>query len=159
MAPCRFRLAATTTYTISVTGPGGSKTASATVTVFSGIRYYAYIPDFFDKKIRIIDTNTGAICKTIEIARTNTNLQGVSTDSSGVFAYVADTGTTRIIQIDPLTMAKVNELSTTANFQGKAQAYCRLRGRMLPLCDQQRPHVGSWCGKICGQYLRDKDKR
>jgi len=144
---------ATTTYILSVTGPGGSKTVSATVTVFSGIRYHAYIPDFFDKKIRIIDTNTGSICKTIEIAGTSTNLQGVSTDPSGVFAYIADTGTTRIIQIDPLTMDKVNELATTANFQGKPKHIaasadgCYLYATSsVPMWD---PGAGKYVGNIC----------
>lgn len=144
---------ATTTYFLSVSGPGGSKTVSATVTVFSGIRYYAYIPDFYDKKIRIIDTNTGAICKTIEIAGTSTNLRGVSTDPSGVFAYVADAGATRIIQIDPLTMAKVNELATTANFQGKPKHIaasadgCYLYATSsVPMWN---PSAGKYVGNIC----------
>ncbi len=102
-----------------MTGTGGSQIASATVTVFSGIRYYAYIPDYFDKKIRIIDTNTGIIQKSIDITGTTTNLQGVSAESSGVYTYIAESGSTRIIKIDPLTMTKADELAMTANFQGK----------------------------------------
>jgi hypothetical protein len=144
---------ATTTYTISATSPGGSRTASATVTVFSGIRYYAYIPDYYEKKIRIIDTNTGAVCKTIEIAGASTNLQGVAAEASGVFAYVVDTGTTRIIKIDPLTMTNAGQLSLTANFQGKPKHIaispngCYLYATSsVPMWD---PAAGKYVGNIC----------
>ncbi len=143
----------TTTYTITVTGPGGSQTASATVTVFSGIRYYAYIPDYSDKKIRIIDTNTGAIQKTIDITGTTTNLQGVNADPSGVYTYIAESGSTRIIKIDPLTMTKVEELVLTANFQGKPKHIalspdgCYLYATSsVPLWD---PDSGKYVGAVC----------
>lgn len=144
---------ATTTYTITVTGPGGSKSASATVTVFSGIRYYAYIPDYSDKKIRIVDTNTGVVQKSIDIIGTTTNLQGVSADLSGVYTYIAESGSTRIIKIDPLTMTKVDELAMTANFQGKpkhialASDGCYLYATSsVPLWN---PASGKYVGTIC----------
>jgi hypothetical protein len=109
----------TSTYTIAVSGSGGTKTASATVIVTSGKKCYAYIPDATDKNIRIIDTDTYTVYKTIPVTGSLTSLQGVATEPSRVFNYVADTGTTKILRIDPLTMNVNEELSQTGSFQGK----------------------------------------
>ena len=143
----------TTTYAITVTGPGGTHTATATLTVFSGIKYYAYIPDATDKKLRIVDTDTGLILKTIDVIGTSTSLQGVAAESSDVYTYVADAGTTRIIRIDPLTMAKVGELPLAGNFQGSprhlslAQDGCFLYATSsVPMWN---PDQGKYVGSIC----------
>ena len=144
---------ATTTYAISVTGPGGTKTAAVTLTVFSGTKYYAYIPDATDKKLRVVDIDTGLLYQTIDVIGTGTSLQGIAAESSGVFTYVADTGTTRIIKIDPLTMAKVGELPLTGNFQGSprhlslARNGCYLYATSsIPMWN---PDLGKYVGSIC----------
>jgi len=143
----------TTTYAITVTGSGGMRTAAVTLNVFRGIKYYAYIPDAADKKLRIVDTDTGLILKTIEMIGANTILQGVAAEPSGIFTYVADAGTTRIIKIDPLTMANVGELPLTGSFQGNPRHLSLAPdGRFLyatssvPLWN---PDQGKYVGAIC----------
>ena len=144
---------ATTTYAISVTGPGGTQTAAVTLTVFSGIKYYAYISDAADKKLRIVDTDTGLMLKTIDVIGTSTSLQGVAAEPSGVFTYVADAGTTRIIKIDPLTMTNIGELPLTGSFQGSprhlalAPDGCFLyTTSSVPMWN---PDQGKYVGAIC----------
>ncbi len=142
-----------TTYTLMATGPGGSRSASATVLVSSGRKCFAFIPDSTDKNVRVIDTDTNALLGTIAVAGTATGLQGVAAEESGVYVYVADTGSTRLLRIDPLTMAIVNELPLTAAFQGKPRhAVAAPDGRYVyatssvPMWD---PGTGKYVGNIC----------
>ncbi|MDD4051825.1 MAG: hypothetical protein PHR28_08010 [candidate division Zixibacteria bacterium] len=111
--------AATTAYTLTATGFGGTKTASTIVIVSSGRKCYAFIPDSTDKTVRIIDTDTNVLFKTITVSGTGLSLQGVAAEESGVYVYVADAGLTSLLRIDPLTMTISNTLTLTGNFQGK----------------------------------------
>ncbi len=127
--------------------------------VSSGRKCYAFIPDSTDKTVRIIDTDTNALFNTITVTGTGNSLQGVAAEESGVYVYVADAGSTRLLQIDPLTMAISNTLMLDAKFPGQAQARSRGPGRQLRVYDQQRSLVGSRFGEIRGQHLRDRNQR
>lgn len=152
----------TTIYTLTVNGPGGTNSASVTVTVSTEKTCYAFIPDASDKKIRIINTNTNTLFKTIEISDTNAKLQGIGAEKSGVFIYAVDTEQTKLFKIDPLTMTVAGTLSLTASFQGSPKTiavapdgcYLYLTSS-VPLWD---PISGKWVGAICtikasGNYL------
>ena len=75
---------ATTDYTLTATGFGGTKTVSTIVIVSSGRKCYAFTPDSTDKTVRIVDTDTNALFKTINVSGTGTSLQGVAAEESGV---------------------------------------------------------------------------
>ncbi len=144
---------ATTAYTLTATGFGGTKTVSTIVIVSSGRKCYAFIPDSTDKTVRIIDTDTNALFKTINLSGTGTSLQGVAAEESGVYVYVADAGLTSLMQIDPLTMTVSNTLRLDGNFQGKprhvavAQDGCYVyTTSSAPFWD---PQTGKYVGSIC----------
>ncbi len=143
----------TTTYTIIVTGAGESNSASVTITVSTEKPCYAFIPDAYDKKIRIINTNTNTLFKIIEISDSNAKLQGIGAEKSGVFVYAVDTGQTKLFQIDPLTMTVADTLSLTASFQGSPKSIavapdgCYLYSTSsVPMWE---PSSGKYVGAIC----------
>ena len=75
--------------------------------VSNGRKCYAYIPDSLDDNIRVIDTDTLALFKTISITDSLTELKGMAVDPAGVYAYAANAGSNYIKSIDPLTMSVI----------------------------------------------------
>ncbi len=145
--------AATTAYTLIATGFGGTKTVSTFVIVSKGRKCYAFIPDSTDKTVRIVDTDTNVLFKTITVSGTGSSLQGVAAEESGVYVYVADAGLTSLLRIDPLTMTICDTLALDGNFQGKpkhvavAQDGCHVyTTSSAPFWD---PAIGKYVGDIC----------
>ncbi len=76
----------TTTYTITVSGEGGTNSASVTVSLEIKPKCYAYIPNSYDGTVSVIDTLTNQIATTISVG---SEPKGVALSPDKTRAYIS----------------------------------------------------------------------
>jgi YVTN family beta-propeller protein len=76
----------TTTYTITVSGNGGTNVASVTLPVERKPKCYAYIPNTFDGNVMVIDTSTNTVLTTIPVGN---EPRDVAVSPDGTCVYVS----------------------------------------------------------------------